>query len=75
MYAHLGQDFYLDGQLNDRFRQLMIRLSRMNGWFVPVRTLLDYLVKAKETHQLADSERRQLERRWLISRIRKRGRF
>jgi hypothetical protein len=74
MYAHLAQDFYRNGQLDERFLRLMKRLSRMNGWFVPVQALLDYLVEVKGTHQLRNLERRRLERRWLLSRIRRRGR-
>src|SRR5262249_16748538 len=42
MYTHLAQGFYQNGQLQHRFRALMERLSRKNGWFVPVTMLLDH---------------------------------
>lgn len=65
MYAHFAMGFYADGTLEPRFRRLMERLSRKNGWFVPVSRLLDYLIERKGAHVLTDGERRTLERRWL----------
>lgn len=48
MYTHFGEDhFYEDGHLNSGFKRLIERLSRKDGWFVPVSTLLDYY-KRKE---------------------------
>lgn len=44
MYTHFGANFSAGGRLHPRFRSLMDRLSRLNGWFVPVSTLLDYLL-------------------------------
>jgi hypothetical protein len=43
----------------------MVRLSRKNGWFAPVSTLLDYLRRQRGDHVLTDGERWSLERRWL----------
>ncbi|MEJ7606938.1 MAG: hypothetical protein WKF37_11885, partial [Bryobacteraceae bacterium] len=43
MYTHFGHGFVENGKIDQRFRRLMERLSRKNGWFVPVGTLLDYL--------------------------------
>src|SRR5581483_1475254 len=36
MYTHFGLGFFENGKVNGRFRQLMERLSKKNGWFVPV---------------------------------------
>lgn len=71
IYTHFAKGFYRDGSLNAEFRQCMERLSRKNGWFVPVATLLDHL-RAKQggTHILAPWERRKLEYRWLLEKIR-----
>ena len=52
----------------------MRRLSGKNGWFVPVSTLLDFLLEAKGPHEITDSERSALERRWLAHKIRLGGR-
>jgi hypothetical protein len=65
MYTHFACGFYESGQLNARFQMLMDRLSRKNGWFVPVGTLLDYIKQQRGSHVLTDQERNQLERSWL----------
>jgi hypothetical protein len=70
MYTHLGKGFYEDGRLHPRFRALMERLGRKNGWFVPVSTLLDFLLQIKGRHEITHRERAQLERRWLWHKIR-----
>jgi hypothetical protein len=52
----------------------LLRLSRMNGWFVPVHVLLDYLRLAQSGERLlTDHQRTRLERRWLLHKIRTRG--
>lgn len=65
MYTHFANGFGDGGQMNSRFRQLIERLSRKNGWFVPVVTLLDHLLQLNGHHQITDAERSRLERRWL----------
>jgi hypothetical protein len=68
--THFAYWFYTDGQLNPRFKGLMQRLSRKNGWFVPVSTLLDHLLEKHGPHTLTDSERAALERRWMLHKLR-----
>ena len=70
MYAHFGHRFVEDGRLDARFRELMTRLSRMNGWFVPVGTLLGHLRSLRGVHRLSDSERTAMEWRWLAAKLR-----
>ena len=70
MYTHFGHQFVSDGQLDPRFRALMTRLSRMNGWFVPAGTLLDHLRSIRGVHHLRDSERTALEWHWLRQKVR-----
>jgi hypothetical protein len=65
MYAHLGKFFRKDGVVSARFRELMERLAAKDGWFVPVSTMLDYIVEQRGPHVLTDAERGKLERRWL----------
>jgi hypothetical protein len=69
MYTHFGAGFFRDGDINSRFKSLIKRLSRKNGWFVPVFTLLDYLLAVKGHHDITDKERRQMERKWLWHKI------
>lgn len=69
MYAHFGHGFTANGSLEPRFRRLMERLSRRNGWFVPVSTLLDHLRRERGPIAITDTQRRSLERRWLVEKI------
>ena len=70
MYTHFGAGFVADGRIDARFERLMRRLSAKNGWFVPVTTLLDFLLEAKGRHVVTATERRALERRWLAHKLR-----
>jgi hypothetical protein len=69
MYAHFGKGFAGRGAPARRFRQLMSRLARRNGWFVPVSRLLDHILESRGPHTLAAGERRRLERRWLLHKV------
>lgn len=70
MYTHFACGFAEGGKAHPRFREVMTHLSRKNGWFVPVTTLLDFLSDGREPHVLRTGERRRLERQWLWERIR-----
>jgi hypothetical protein len=54
--------------LSPRFIALVTRLSRMNGWFVPVSTLLAH-IRPQGVHALTTAQRRRLERRWLAEKL------
>jgi hypothetical protein len=69
MYTHFASGFVQSGRIHKRFRALMERLSKMNGWFVPVHTLLDFILQAKGHHVITPAERSDLERRWLWHKI------
>jgi hypothetical protein len=69
MYTHFAKGFGGGGAPQRRFRALMSRLARKNGWFVPVSRLLDHLLAVKGHHSLAAAERRRLERRWLLHKV------
>jgi len=73
MYTHLACGFYENGRLHPRFKSLIERISKMNGWFVPVQTLLDYLLEVRGHHDITDRQRRTLERKWLMYKIIKAG--
>jgi hypothetical protein len=70
MYTHFASGFVSDGTVNPRFAQLMTRLAQKNGWFVPVTTLLDYLSARQGETVITAAQRRGLERRWLLSKLR-----
>ena len=70
MYTHFASGFWRDGRLDPRFRALMERMAARNAWFVPVSTLLDYIVDQRGLTVLTPGQRGALERRWLRSKIR-----
>jgi hypothetical protein len=69
MYTHFASGFVENGTINKRFKLLMERMSRMNGWFVPVRTLLDHILSSRGHHSIDYGERNRLERMWLVHKI------
>jgi len=71
MYTHFGHGFAANGSLNARFRVLMDRISRKNGWFVPVSTLLDYLSAQNEHRVISARQRASMEWAWLIRKLTK----
>jgi hypothetical protein len=73
MYTHFANGFIKEGRLNSRFVELMTRLSQKNGWFVPVSTILDYLLKIRGSRTISSKERYRLEFKWLLERVRNGG--
>ena len=69
MYTHLAAGFWSNGKLEPQFKTLMERLARKNGWFVPAATMLDYLRRQRGEITIAPSERSEIERRWLMSKV------
>jgi hypothetical protein len=69
MYTHFASGFCREGKLDARFQRLMTRLSRRNGWFVPIATLLDRLLEVGGRHEITAGERRRLECKWLREKI------
>ena len=70
MYTHFALGFLDHGVLNPRFVELMRRLSKRPGWFVPVSTMLDHIEAQRGPVVLPTSARSQLERRWLWNKVR-----
>jgi hypothetical protein len=70
MYTHFAYQFVENGKLLPEFRRLMERLARKSGWFVPLGTLLDYLGQQKGIRTITAAERKALERRWLVHKVR-----
>jgi hypothetical protein len=70
MYTHFGAGFNQNGSLNKRFSELMKRLSKKNGWFVPVTQLLDFLREKNKDHIITNRQRNRLERAWLMDKLR-----
>lgn len=70
MYTHFGTaGFRPNGQLDERFTHLMKRLAAKDGWFAPVRDVLDHLRRERGDRVVTPIERRRLERKWLFEKI------
>ena len=69
VYTHLGTWFYNNGSLDVRFKELMERLSKKNGWFAPVHDLLDFILQKRGGYRITKAERQSMERRWLVDKI------
>jgi hypothetical protein len=69
LYTHFGHGFVENGQLHPEFCRLMERLACKNGWFVPVSTLLDFLMKTRGETVLNERQRNRLETRWLWEKL------
>lgn len=69
IYAHFAFGFQRQGSLDPRFRSLMERLAKKDGWFVPTSTLLDHLLAVQGHHDITGRQRGRLERKWLLEKI------
>jgi hypothetical protein len=49
----------------------MKSLSARNGWFVPVSTLLDFMLDRKNVMEISDSQRARIEMRWIYDKLSK----
>jgi hypothetical protein len=65
VYTHLGSGFQERQVVDKRFAELMRRIARKNGWFVPVSTLLDHIRAQRGLPTLNSAQRHALEWRWL----------
>lgn len=69
MYTHFASGFCENGRMNRRFAELMNRLSQLNGWFVPVSTLLDFILHKRGNYIITARERSDLQKRWIWHKI------
>jgi hypothetical protein len=69
VYTHLGSGFQNGRTVDQRFSDLMKRLARLDGWFVPVTTLLDHIRAQRGLTTLSAAQRRRLEWRWFAHKV------
>jgi hypothetical protein len=69
LYTHLGSGFEQNGRVDRRFAELIGRLARKKGWFVPVSTLLDYIRSQRGLTTLTPTQRRRMEWRWFAYKL------
>ena len=73
IYTHLGMRVTENGAINPRLHKLLERLSKKNGWFVPVTTLLDYILQARGPTILNNRMRNQIELSWVRDQLRRKA--
>ena len=69
MYTHFADGFCQNDELSEKFKKQMKRLSKKNGWFVSVSTLLDFLKKEIKAQEINSKQRRALEWKWLFDKL------
>jgi hypothetical protein len=69
VYTHFGNNFVENGKVNPVTEDLLIQLSKRDGWFVPVSTLLDYLVSKKSSGKIPLKEIIKMEISWFFYKV------
>jgi len=70
IYTHFGHHYFDSGALDARFKAIMTRLSRRNGWFVPAKQLLGHLETQGRGRDIPRALRDRLARQWLWQKLR-----
>jgi len=69
MYTHFACGFASGGVVDLRTEHLLRRLAGMNGWFVPVSTLLDFLRSERKVMTIPSLELSLMEHRWAFDKV------
>lgn len=68
--THLGKGFVRDGKLNSDAEDILRYIAEKPGWFVPVSTILDYLITNRcKKSELGSFRRWRLEWRFVIDKM------
>lgn len=70
MYTHFGVGFAPGGTVDAGFAAAMERLADRPIWVAPTSEVLDHLRSQLDDTLLSDGERRALEARWILDRLR-----
>ena len=70
LYTHFGHGYVEQGGLRRDIGGALERLTKRNGWFAPVSDILDHIRNHRSDTPLLDRQRRRLERRWLLEKLR-----
>jgi len=70
MYTHFGVGFAPGGRLDPEFARAMEEVASRSFWVAPVSEVLDHVRAQLGPVQLSDAERRRLENRWVLDRLR-----
>jgi len=71
--THFGKGFIREGKVHESTQRVLDIMSKRNGWFVPVSTVLDFIVAEYGCWDLSYKDRVLLEVKWFLhSLLRKR---
>jgi hypothetical protein len=73
--THLGKGFVANGAVVPATERLLRRLAGRPGWFVPVGTLLDWLIEQGAAGPLPPSEWRRMQWKWFADLVARRIRL
>jgi len=69
MYTHFADGFSKNGKISENFKEQMTKLSKREGWFVTVSTLLEFLKKENKNYEINPKQRKALEWKWLFDKL------
>lgn len=67
--THLGKGFYWNNKLETNFQNTMEYIAGLKGWFVPVSTMLDFIISKNGVKDITNMERFRMESSHLCDRI------
>jgi hypothetical protein len=68
--THLANGYVKNGKVNSATSEILKHIASKNGWFVPVSTILDYLLeKKKSSVELGHYQGFRLESRFILDKI------
>lgn len=70
-YVHFGSNFVRDGKVDPEFQRRLEFMARLDGWFAPASTVLDFLKAGRDREQctISADRRARLEARWITRKI------
>jgi len=69
VYTHFANGFIRRGKVNPDTQRALTNLSKRNGWFVPVSTLLDFLKNRRKRKNIPKIELKRMEYQWFLNKI------
>lgn len=69
--THFGKGFVKNGELHQETKALLLKLSRRNGWFVPVCDILNFLKGRKDDNSIGGFDLFMLEFKWFLNSLKR----
>jgi len=69
VYTHFANNFVKNGEVNSETKKILTYLSKKDGWFIPVSTLLDFLKENRKKENIPKIELKKMEYRWFLEKL------